>query len=61
MEKSKKKKLPAIKQIALELLHQILGHRSTRSLLAGDTDNVWEDVELIICPDIFAHHVKFLQ
>ena len=40
MEKSKKK-LPARKKIALELLHQILGHRSNRSLLAGDTANVW--------------------
>ena len=27
---SKKKKLPARKKIALELLHQRLGHRSTR-------------------------------
>ena len=33
MEMSKKKKLTARKKIALELLHQILGHRSTRSLL----------------------------
>ena len=61
MEKSKKNKLPARKKIALELLHQKLGHRSTRSLLAGDTANVWEDVELIIYPDPFVHHVKFLQ
>ena len=37
---SKKNKFPARKKIALELLHQILGHRSTRSLLAGDTANV---------------------
>ena len=36
MEKSKKNKLPARKKIALELLHQRLGHTSTRSLLAGD-------------------------
>ena len=43
-EKSKKNKLPARKKIALELLHQRLGHRYTRSLLSGDTDNVWEDV-----------------
>ena len=43
-----KKKLPARKKIALELLHQRLGHRSNRSLLADDTANVWEDVELII-------------
>ena len=50
---SKKNKLPARKKIALELLHQILGHRWTRSLLAGDTANVWEDVELRIDPDPF--------
>ena len=47
-EISKKKKSLAIEKIALELLHQRLGHRSTRSLLAGDTANVWEDVELRI-------------
>ena len=41
---SKKNKIPARKKIALELLHQRLGHRSTRSLLAGDTANFWEDV-----------------
>ena len=47
---SKKNKFPARKKIALELLHQRLGHRSTRSLLAGDTANVWEDVEPRIYP-----------
>ena len=47
------KKNPARKKIALELLHQRLGHRSTRSLLAGDTANVWEDVELRIYPNPF--------
>ena len=51
--KFKEKKLPARTKIALELLNQRLGHRSTRSLLAGDTANVWEDVELIIDPDLF--------
>ena len=50
---SKKNKLPVRKRIALELLHQWLGHRSNRSLLAGDTANVWEDVELRIYPDPF--------
>ena len=50
---SKKNKLPARKKIALELLHKILGHRSTRSLLAGDTANVCEDIELKIDPDTF--------
>ena len=50
---SKKNKYPARNKIALELLHQRLGHRSTRSLLAGDTANVWEDVELRKDPDPF--------
>ena len=50
---SKKNKFPARKKIALELLHQRLGHISTRSLLAGDTANVWEDLELRIYPDPF--------
>ena len=38
---SKKNKSPARIKISLELLNQRLGHRSTRSLLAGDTDNFW--------------------
>ena len=52
-EMSKTKKLPARKKIALELLHQRLVHRSTRSFLAGDTDNVWEHIDLRIYPDPF--------
>ena len=58
---SKKNKLSARKKSALELLHRRLGHRSTRSLLAGDTANVWEDIELRIYPDPFSHNVKFIQ
>ena len=58
MENSKKN--TARKKIALELLHQRLGHRSTISLIAGDTANVWEDVELRIDPDLFSLHAKFL-
>ena len=53
MEKSKKKRLPARKKISLELLHKRLGKRSTRSLLAGDTAYVWEDIEHRIDPDPF--------
>ena len=49
----KTKKLPSKKKIASDLLHQRLGHRSTRLLLAGDTANVWEDTELRIYPDPF--------
>ena len=52
-EMSKTKKLPARKKISLELLHQRLGHRSTRSLLAGNTANTWEDIDLRIYPDPF--------
>ena len=50
---AKKNRFPARKKIALELLHQRLGHRSTRSLLAGNTANVWEDIDLRIDPDPF--------
>ena len=49
----KTKKLPSRNKIALELLYQRLGHRYTRSLLVGDTANVWEDIELGIYPDPF--------
>ena len=48
-----KNELPTRKIIALELLHQILGHRPTRILLAGNAANVWEYVELRIYPDPF--------
>ena len=34
-------------------MHQRLGHRSTRSLLAGDTANVWEYIEHVIDPEPF--------
>ena len=40
-EMSKTKKSQSRNKIALELLHQRLGHRSTRSLLAGGTANFW--------------------
>ena len=45
------KQFPARKKIALELLHHRLGSKSTRSLLVGDTVNIWEDVELKIYPE----------
>ena len=35
------------------MLYQRLGHRSTRSLLAGDTENVWGDEEIRIDSDPF--------
>ena len=54
----KSKKNTERNKIALELLHQRLGHRYTRSLIAGDTANVWEDVELRIDTDPFCTSCK---
>ena len=58
---SKKNKVPARKKMDLELLHQRLGLRSTRSLLDGDTDNVWEDAEIRIYPDPFCTSCQFFH
>ena len=58
---SKKKKIPARKKFALELLHQRLGHRSTRSLLYRDTANVVEYVELRIDTDPFCTSCQFFS
>ena len=52
------KRNPKRNNIALELMHQRLGHRSTRSLMAVDTANVWEDAELRIDPDPFLTSCK---
>ena len=51
--KVKEKDNTSNEEIALELLHQRLGHRSTISMLSGYTSNVWEDVELRIDPERF--------
>ena len=40
-------------KVALELLQQILVHKSTILLMARDTNNVWKDVELRIYPNPF--------
>ena len=52
-EKSKSQKQIPKKNFSLELLHQILGHRSTKSLLAVDTANIWQDIEIRVYPDAF--------
>ena len=39
-------------------MHHRLGHRSTRSLMDGDTANVWEDAELKIDADHFCTSCK---
>ena len=60
-EMSKQNKLPSRKKIALELLHQRLGHRSTRLLFSRDTSNVWEDIKLRIDPDPFCTPCQISQ
>ena len=50
---SKTKKLPARRKIALELLHQRLGHRSMISFFDRDTANVSEYIDLRIDQDPF--------
>ena len=52
-EKSKSKKVAPRKTFYLGLLNQRLGHRSTRSLMDGDTANVCQDIEVRIDPDHF--------
>ena len=47
---SKSKKIAPRKKVALELLHHRLGHRSTISLMDGDTENVLKNIELRIDP-----------
>ena len=37
----------------MDLLHQRLGHMSTRSQLDEDTENVWQDIEIRVDPDTF--------
>ena len=50
---SKSMKIAPRKKFALELLQHRLLHRSTRSLMDGDTANVWKDIEPSIDPDPF--------
>ena len=47
-EKDMSKKLAPKKKVTVEFLHHRLGHKSTRSLIAGDTFNSWQDIEIRI-------------
>ena len=60
-EISKTNKLPSRNKIAIELLHQKLGHISIRSFMDGDTADVWEDIEFRIDTETFSPNVKFLK
>ena len=55
---SKSKKIAPRKKIALGLLSHRIGHSSNRSLMAGDTKNVWKGIELSIDPDPFCTSCK---
>ena len=50
---SKSKKIARREKVALQWLNYIKGHRSTISLMDGDTANAWTDIELRIDPDPF--------
>ena len=52
-EKSKSQKQIPKNTVSLELLHHRLGHISTRLLLARDTANFWQDIEIRVDPDPF--------
>ena len=52
-KKCQTKKIVPKKKIALELLHQILGHIYTIFLIAIDSANVWKYIEIRIDPDPF--------
>ena len=41
---SKSNKIAPRKKVALELLHHVSGHISTRSFICGYTANFWKDV-----------------
>ena len=50
LKKVEPNKVAPGKKVALELLHHRLGHRFTRSLMAGENANFWQDIELRIDP-----------
>ena len=39
------------RKVPLELLYHILGHRSTRLILARDNANFWQEIDLRVDPD----------
>ena len=50
-EKSKSQEQIPKRKVSLELFHQRLGHRYTKSPLAGDTVNVWQYIEIRVDPE----------
>ena len=52
-ENSKSQKQIPKKKVSLVIFHHILRHRSTRSLLGGDTEYVWQYIQLRVDPNRF--------
>ena len=57
----KSKKIAPRRKVDLGLLHHGLGQKSTISLMDGDTEVVWQDIELRIYLEHFSHHVRYPQ
>ena len=52
VESKLQEKIPK-KKVSLEIYYQRLGHKSTSSLLSGDTPNFWQDIEIRVDPNPF--------
>ena len=52
-ENPKSQKKTPKRKVSLELFHHGLGNRSTRSILDGDTENAWQDIELRVHHDSY--------
>ena len=50
-EKSNSQNQTPKKKVSLGLLYHRLVHKSTRSLLSGDTESFWQYIELMLDPD----------
>ena len=60
-EKEKLKNQTPKRQLFLEILYQRLVHRSTRSILLGDTENVWKKLNSGYILNVSAHHLRYHQ
>ena len=57
-EEDNSKKVVPRKKVTLELFHNRLGQKYTRSLMARYTANVWQDIKLRMNPDPFCTSCK---
>ena len=60
----RKKKTSNKKKVGIDILYKRLGHRSIKTLLSANKDEVWNDVELQLQPDIIStsdHHIATIR